>query len=184
MGIKRSQDPLVNCIHLLKFFGPLQKDKQATILFSTQQPGAEDSKCWPSGKKPFFSNLQATASLLKIIRNTTKAYAAQRCFQALLIILRPSVHIYYFNAFQGYCYREERHSPDMCQASAHAVLFPYLSITHSALPLLTAHLHPPTKRRKPPAELKQENLKIANTAGSLKRKQGWENEGKSSRSQK
>ena len=45
MGLKSSLDSFVNCIHFMKFFGPLQKDKQATILFSAQQPGAEDSKC-------------------------------------------------------------------------------------------------------------------------------------------
>lgn len=73
---------------------------------------------------------------------------------------------------------ERRGIPPDILPSAHAVLFPCFSVTHSMLALVTAHLQPPayTQSPKPPAELKRENLKIVNAVGSLKRKRGRENE--------
>lgn len=86
----------------------------------------------------------------------------------------PWAHLLFQCVFKG-C-RKKRHSPDIF-APACAVLFPYFSLTHGVLTFVTAHLQPPTQGPSPPAELKRENLKIVNTARSVKRKRGWEKEG-------
>lgn len=54
------------------------------LVFRMQWPLTEDSKSWPSGNKTVFSQA--------IIRNTTKTYAGQKCFQAFISMLSLCAH--------------------------------------------------------------------------------------------